>query len=127
MTVGSRSDPALLAHIQERIARIGEYTRGDRASFFESTLVEDAVVRNLQTLAESTRRLSESLKASEPEIPWQAISGFRNLLVHGYLGIDLEAVWSVVETDLPPLAEAVERMAARVEGSGRRPDQPSET
>ncbi len=127
MTVGSRSDPALLAHIRERIARIGEYTRGDRASFFESTLVEDAVVRNLQTLAESTRRLSESLKASEPEIPWQAISGFRNLLVHGYLGIDLEAVWSVVETDLPPLAEAVERMAACVEGSGRRPDQPSET
>lgn len=73
-------------------------------------MVQDAVVRNLQTLAESTQRLSASLKATEPDVPWDSIAGFRNVLVHNYLGIDLESVWSVVETDLPELKSAIERM-----------------
>ena len=74
-------------------------------------MVQDAVVRNLQTLAESTQRLSASLKATEPDVPWDSIAGFRNVLVHNYLGIDLELVWNVVETDLPELKSAIERMA----------------
>ena len=113
MSSGTYSDAVLLAHIRECIERIAEYIGGDRASFFGSSLVQDAVVRNLQILAESTQRLSEPLKATEPGIPWTAIAGFRNILTHGYLGLDLESVWSVVEQDLPELEEAIERMAAR--------------
>ena len=56
------------------------------------------------------QRLSDGLKATEPQIPWRAIAGFRNVLVHDYFEIDLEAVWSVVERDLPGLAGAVARM-----------------
>ncbi len=108
------TDQVLLEHIRDRISRIGEYTGGDSSKFFGSTLIQDAVVRNLQTIAESTQRLSETLRATEPEIPWRAIAGFRNVLVHDYFGIDLEAVWSVVEEDLPALAAAVERMAGIV-------------
>ena len=74
-------------------------------------------MRNLQTLAESTQRLSEPLKASEPAVPWSAIVGFRNVLTHNYPGIDLEAVWSVVEQDLPGLGSAIERMSRAVRGS----------
>lgn len=77
-------------------------------------MVQDAVVRNLQTMAESTQRLSQSLKESEKDIPWSSVAGFRNVLVHGYLDVDLDAVWSVVERDLPALAEAVDRMAHAV-------------
>jgi uncharacterized protein with HEPN domain len=58
--------------------------------------------------------LSADIKASEPQVPWRELSGFRNVIVHGYLGIDLAAVWLVVEQDLPPLAEAVDRMLGRV-------------
>lgn len=72
--------------------------------------MQDAVVRNWQTIAESTQRLSDGLKATEPEIPWRAIAGFRNVLVHDYFEVDLEAVWSVVEPDLPGLVGAVDRM-----------------
>ena len=43
-------------------------------------------------------------------MPWRAIAGFRNVLTHGYLDIDREVVWSVIEQDLPDLAAAVERM-----------------
>jgi len=47
-------------------------------------------MRNLQTMAESTQRLSDAAKEAHPEVDWYKISGFRNVLVHGYLGVDLE-------------------------------------
>ena len=114
MKPSGEADRVLLDHIRECIGRIEEYTGGERSVFFESHLVQDAVVRNLQTLAESTQRLSRTLKDTEQSVPWRAIAGFRNVLVHGYLGIDLEAVWSVVEKDLPELSSAIERMARSV-------------
>ena len=94
MMPGTESDRVLLGHIRQCIERIEEYTGGDRTRFCDSHLVQDAVVRNLQTLAESTQRLSGPLKATEPAVPWSAISGFRNILAHNYLGIDLAVVWS---------------------------------
>jgi len=45
------------------------------------------------------------------------LAGFRNVIVHGYLGVDLGAVWLVVEQDLPAVAEAVNRLAARLASS----------
>lgn len=87
-----------------------EYTNGERSRFYDSHLVQDAVIRNLQTIAESTQRLSDGTRATEPEVPWHAIAGFRNVLVHDYFEIDLEVVWSVVDQDLPRLVAAVDRM-----------------
>jgi uncharacterized protein with HEPN domain len=112
---GPFADRVLLAHMRECIARIREYTASDRSRFEASRLVQDAVVRNLQTLTESSQRLSADIKATEPQVPWRELSGFRNLIVHGYLGIDLAAVWLVVDQDLPPLAEALGRMVGRAE------------
>lgn len=113
MIQGPEADRVLLAHMRDCLERIVEYTRFERSRFDTSRLVQDAVVRNLQTLAESSQRLSNEIKATEPQIPWRELAGFRNVIVHGYLGIDLGAVWLVVEQDLPPLSEAVQRMANR--------------
>jgi uncharacterized protein with HEPN domain len=99
--------------MQECVARVHEYTAGDKARFETSRLVQDAVIRNLQTLTESSQRLSAPIKATEPQVPWRELAGFRNVIVHGYLGIDVAAVWLVVAQDLPPLAAAIERMLAR--------------
>lgn len=118
MTPGPEADRVLLAHMGECIERIREYTADDRSCFEASRLVQDAVIRNLQTLTESSQRLSEEIKASEPQMPWRELAGFRNVIVHGYLGIDLSAVWLVVEQDLPALAVALERMAARLGNPG---------
>jgi len=109
------TDLALLEHVRDRAVRIREYTAGGADVFFESRLVQDAVLRNLHTIAESTQRLSDHIRATEPDVPWRAIAGFRNVIVHDYLGIDLEAIWSVVERDLPGLAAAVERMVRAIE------------
>lgn len=114
MKPGPEADRVVLAHMFECLARINEYTGHERARFDSSRLVQDAVVRNLQTLAESSQRLSADVKATEAQIPWRELSGFRNVIVHDYLGIDLEAVWLVVEQDLPPLSEALRRMLLRL-------------
>lgn len=114
MTPGPDADRVLLSHMRDCLDRITEYTHGERARFDGSRLVQDAVVRNLQTLAESSQRLSDGIKRTEAQVPWRELSGFRNVIVHGYLGIDLGAVWLVVEQDLPPLAAALQRMAARI-------------
>jgi uncharacterized protein with HEPN domain len=83
-----QTDLVLLEHIRERIGRIAEYTSRKRAAFYDSHLIQDAVLRNLQTIAESTQRLSNGLRATEPEVAWRAIAGFRNVLAHDYLEID---------------------------------------
>lgn len=108
------ADRVYLAHMQECISRIAEYVEDDEALFRSSRLVQDAVVRNLQTLAESSQRLSDTAKGTEPAVPWRAISGFRNILVHDYLGLDVDVIWQVVNRELRPLQAALTRMAARL-------------
>ena len=114
MNPGPEPDRVLLAHMRDCLDRINEYTNADRSRFDGSRLVQDAVVRNLQTLTESSQRLSNEIKTTEPQIPWRDLAGFRNVIVHGYLGVDLSAIWLVVEQDLPALTEAVNRMAIRL-------------
>ena len=108
------SDRLLLEHIRQCMERIRDYTGGRRATSHDSRLAQGAVVRNLQTLAESTQRLGDPLKATEPAVPWSAISGCRNILTRDYLGVDPAIVWSVVEKDLPGPYAAIERMSRAV-------------
>ena len=113
MKPSAEADKVYLAHMLECAGRIDEYVAGDEARFRTSRLIQDAVVRNLQTLAESSQRLTDAIKASEPGVPWRAISGFRNILVHDYLAIDVDAVWLVLGQELPRLRAALLRMQKR--------------
>jgi len=70
-------------------------------------MLQDAVIRNLQVMAESCQRLSDETKSRRPEIDWRKISGFRNVVVHDYLGIELDRVWQILVKDLPGLKAAV--------------------
>jgi uncharacterized protein with HEPN domain len=99
-----KDDRFFLIHIRETIARIKKFTSGGKQEFLESELIRDATIRNLQVLAESTQRLSDDFKQQHPEIDWQGMAGFRNVLVHGYLSIDLERVWNVIEQQVPDLS-----------------------
>lgn len=106
-----KDDRLYLIHIRECIERIDSYiTRKDKQKFLDSTLIQDAVLRNLQVLAESTQRLSDAAKESTGEVDWFKIAGFRNVLVHDYLGIDIEQVWNVLEKDLPELKRHIEKL-----------------
>jgi uncharacterized protein with HEPN domain len=102
-----KDDRLYLVHILECIKRIEEYTRPGRAAFLDQPIRQDAVLRNLHTLTESTSRLSEEIRAQRPDVDWRSIRGFRNVVVHDYLGVDIERIWMVIERDLPALKSAV--------------------
>lgn len=106
-----RDDRVYLEHVLTCTALIRAYTSGGKAAFMDSALVQDAVLRRLQTMAESTQRLSDEVKTQALEVDWRALSGFRNVLVHDYLGgIDLERVWDAVEFYVPSLESAVQAL-----------------
>ena len=68
-----RDERLYLIHISEAIDRIQRYTADGREQFYSSSMILDAVLRNIQTLAESTMRLSNSLKSTSADVPWRAI------------------------------------------------------
>jgi len=106
-----KDDRLYLIHIKECIDRIESYTEGKtRQDFLDSELLQDAVIRNLQVMAESTQRLSDSIKDIHSEVDWFKIAGFRNVLVHDYLGIDVERVWNILEKDFSILKNAIIQM-----------------
>ena len=108
-----KDDRLYLIHISECIERIETYVSGiDKRAFMASSLVQDAVIRNLQIMAESTRRVSDRLKEAQPKIDWHKIAGFRNILAHDYLGVDTERVWNIIENEIPVLKKAVHEMMA---------------
>lgn len=98
-------------HILDAIEKIRRIqARGDLT---EDEILYDAALRNLQTLSEATQLLPEDKKAAFAEIPWREISGFRNILVHNYLGnIDPLTVIAVINKHLQPLEACIRAMLA---------------
>ncbi len=102
-----KDDSVYLHHIIDCIRRIEENIKDERERFMVSHTLQDAVIRNLQTMAESTQRISDDLKQVHPEIEWYRIAAFRNILVHDYLGLDIERIWEIAQRDVPDLKHAV--------------------
>jgi uncharacterized protein with HEPN domain len=95
-------DRLYLAHISEALARIETYIAGGRDEFMTSTLIQDAVLRNLQTLGEAVEDLPNSWKEAHPSMPWSSIVGFRNVVTHNYLYLDMERAWTWWRTTFQP-------------------------
>jgi uncharacterized protein with HEPN domain len=108
-----KEDRIYLIHIRDCLKKIQSYTIEGKVAFFEQTIIQDAVLRNLEVMCESIKKLPDEWKESQPEILWGKIVGFRNRLAHEYLGIDLDVVWDVVENYLPPLEKAIEAIAEK--------------
>jgi uncharacterized protein with HEPN domain len=101
-------DPAVfLRHIQDSIARIEAYTATGRRAFLVDTMVQDAVIRNLEIIGEAVRNLPLDLRRQHPTIPWRSITALRNVLIHEYFGVDIDIVWRVVDRRLPALKRHV--------------------
>ena len=103
--MSDRHDRDYLEHILHAAEAIERSAAGGRERFLADEDVFDAGLRRLHTIAESTQRLSNKLKDRHPEIPWARIAGFRNRIVHAYLDVDPELVWSVIEDELPALVQ----------------------
>ncbi len=100
-------DRLYLTHIAECIARIEEYTAPGRDHFMANRQTQDAVIRNFEIIGEAVNHISDQTLDQTPDIPWFQIAAFRNVLIHGYMGVSLDRVWNVIVQHLPNLKEAV--------------------
>jgi uncharacterized protein with HEPN domain len=94
-------------YIDDMIAFAGKviaYTKNlDQAAFVAGGLNYDATVRNLELIGEAATHIPEAIRADHPQIPWRKVIATRNRLIHGYLGIDNDTLWSIVRDDIPVL------------------------
>lgn len=108
-------------HILDAIVKIRR--KRERGDILSDDVLYDATLRNLQTLSEATRLLPDDTKVAFSQIPWREISGFRNILVHNYLGdIDPQTIANVIEQHLPSLEQCVKAMLAEPPEEGVNPD-----
>ncbi len=105
-------------HVLECVGRIKADSASGRDTVFGSHTLQDAIIRNLQVLCESVRRIDQAYKDLHSEIDWKAISGMRNVLVHDYFDVDFEAVWDVVTRDLAPLEVVMRSILAPMDENG---------
>lgn len=93
-----------LTDMVERCERIAAYSEGlSREEFGKRGLNYDALVRNIELLGEAARHIPEQERQRHTAIEWRSIIAIRNILVHGYLGIDDDILWDVVRVRVPEL------------------------
>ena len=106
-----KSPSAYLEDISQCIADIALYSKGmTRKDFYEKHMVQDAILLKVAVIGEIVKRLPLTLREQEKKIPWKAIAGMRDIVVHEYSEIDLVSVWKTIKKDLPTLNEAVQRL-----------------
>ena len=89
--------------------RIREYTEGmNYANFRKDYKTQDAVIRNIEILGEAAKSIPDEFRAKFPGVPWRAMAGMRDRLIHHYFGINLEIVWQVVEGELSEVIEQIQ-------------------
>lgn len=109
-------DMMYLRHIYDATVRIAEYIRGvTEEQFWQTPLLQDGVIRQLEIIGEATKRLSKELRQKHSEISWQDVAGMRDKLIHDYLGVDVQTVWLTATEDVPELRARVKMILSDFE------------
>ena len=106
----SKREPLLLLEdIIESIRKIRIYTNGlSLADFLKDDKTIDAVIRNFEIIGEAANRIPDEIRDKFQSVNWHRIRGFRNRIVHDYMGIDYEIVWEIIEKDLEDLQNKIQ-------------------
>ena len=113
--MSKRDSKLLLADILEAVEKIKKYTSGlTYELFLEDSKTLDAVIRNFEIIGEAANRLPEDFKYKYSTIDWFRIIGFRNRIVHDYMGIDYEIVWTIVQKDIDKLSAGVRNISLTI-------------
>lgn len=106
------TDRIYLEHIRDAIEKIFRFSRDGREAFFQDDRTQDAIIRNFEIIGEAVKHLSDDVRQAHPDVPWRRVAGFRDILIHDYMGVKLDLVWVVIEKELPALYAAVKEYLA---------------
>ena len=84
-----------------------EFTKDDKTIF--------AVIRSLEVIGEAVKNIPETIREKYPEIPWKAMAGMRDKLIHEYFGVDLKILWDTVKKRIPKIKPFFEKMLKEIE------------
>lgn len=97
-------DKERLLHMLEAIKNIEEFTHEvSREQLFHDKMRYFAVVKNIEIVGEAANMLTLEFKNSHTELPWKAITGMRNVIVHDYVNIHEDILWDTIQNDVPAL------------------------
>lgn len=113
----TKKDPKIfLKHILESIEEIEKNTKNlSRDNFFSSVIIQDATIRRLEIIGEAVKNLPLSFRNKNVEISWKKIAGMRDVLIHGYFGVDIDLVWKIVNKDIPTLKKQIAKLLEKSE------------
>jgi uncharacterized protein with HEPN domain len=110
-----KGDQLYLKHILDAIEKVDTYIAVGHEVFIASSHWQDAVIRQLEIIGEATKRLSKQFCSRHSDVPWRRIAGLRDVLIHDYMGVDINAVWEITQKNLPPLRLRVESILRELE------------
>ena len=91
--------------------KVLRYTQNlDQPAFINNDLYYDATLRNLELIGEAATNIPQNIRTNHPEIPWRRIIATRNRIIHAYLGIDNDIIWSIITDDIPELLTALKKL-----------------
>lgn len=106
-----RDDKAYLFDILDGCQNIKNFIQGMDLPSFESDLkTHSAVQKQLITMGEAANKTSSELKGENPDLPWKEMIAVRNILVHGYMSVDLEIVWNIASSKIDEMIPKLEKL-----------------
>ena len=107
-----KDDRLYLHHMLERCHRITRFIGPGRETFLASEELQDAVIRNVEVIGEAAKRVSAEARGRLATLDWKSICGMRDVLIHDYIGVDLDEVWNIASARIPELQVPLEQFLA---------------
>jgi len=108
----SRDDAYLYDILESARAALEYVGKKSRDEFAKDPILQDAVVRRLEIIGEAAGRVSTATQKKHPKLPWQAMKGTRNRVIHEYDSVEIDIVWDIVQLDLPLLVSELEKIVS---------------
>ena len=111
MKSGDMTDGIFLMHIVDALKETMEFTDGvEMPEFLDSKMLVRAVTSSFEIAGEATKNLTMEFRDSHPEVKWREMAGFRDVLIHGYFGIDETQLWKGAKEFAPEAIAKIEAM-----------------